>query len=578
MPDSRSPRRITAALAVAVVATTSGLAASAPASAAVAEDTEICQYSFDQFWRKLPVKITGTVTDGTTPLSPSTAVAPGTKVHLEDATVTATLPDWVETFGYESGYLPLGNGETPLNGWIAFEATNTLEGVTAPIPFSTTGRSTIVTSPSGVVDEDGSTFPIDPAALAEQTWTATGGPIVVRQALGTKMAPIPAGRTGGLIQVNGTLYVEANLGEGASALKLALDCTSGDQVLEGADHTDRLPTALGTFRAPNYAGGVNGTPMTGPVDASVATSVVPRAAAGTAASVTGATLDLRLTSAQVAEWLGHGTTTAVTGTLNLASVGATPASRAVAVSTSVTTPASGTATVSIPVPTTQWTPTGAGGADVRTADAIVLTAGSGPTAKTLVLNRNTAFAAPAADRAYPFAQILGPDPRVRFDEPDPGGPGGPRTDNPPPIDLGGGGTIAPPPVVVPPVVVPPKADPKPVGKITPVKIGGFTLKQSKGRLKITLQNLVAGVTKGRFSLVTRTKYKVGGAKKAKRITLLRATSFSLPKGRKQTLAVKLSKDATALLRGRKSVKATLTVTPAAGSTQKVVSGTVTVRR
>jgi len=485
---------------------------------------------------------------------------------------------------------PEGTGETPLQGWIAFEATNTLEGTSAPVPFSTTARSNIITetAPDGVsktVDEEASTFPIDPAPLQGQlgqpdlVWTATGGPVNVRQALGTKMAPVPAGRTGGLIQVNGSLYVEASLGEGASTLKLALDCTSGEQQEEGASHSDRLSTPLGgTFRAPNYGGAVGGAPLTGAVDAAITATAVPRAGAGAPASVSGSTLDLRLTAAQVTAWLGNTpTATPVTGTLQLLSDRATPSSQSVPVTASVTPPAAGQpSTVSIPVPTTQWTPTGTTGADVRVANSIVLTAGSGAGAKTLTLTRNTAFAAPAADRSYPFVQILGPDPRVRFDEPV--APGTPGVDNPPVIDTGG--SIAPPPVFAPPVTTPaPVVTPKPVAKTTSVRIASSSLKRTSGRLKVSLANLVktAGTT-GRFSLVTKTKYKVGKAKKAKRITLLKATTFSLAKGRSRTYAVKLTKDGAALLKARKSVKATLTVTPTKNITQKTVTRSVTVRR
>lgn len=580
------------ALVVAPVLAGAVLATFAPvAPAATVVDNEVCQYNYDSYWRRLPITITGDVTtqDGT-PIAPGASVAAGTKVQLRNATLKADqldavtgafrpgLPDWIETFGYESGFLRDGSRIT-LNGYAAFEATNTVEGVQAPTPFSTVLEARISTQ-AGLVDESASSLLVAPAPIPTLTWTATGGPVTVRQAIGTKMGPVPVGRTGGMVRVNGTVYVEAELGAEADGTRLSFDCTVGDQATtsgggQGADHTDRLPGSLTgqALRSPNFSGVVAGGPgagaLTDPVDLAVETSALRRAPAGVAASVEGADVVLRLTPDQVTAWLGNGGSATITGSVPLQGLRSVQGAQSAPVtSTTVTTPAAGQPlTVTLPLAPTSWTPQGDDGVDVRTADQIVLSALVGGTPRGLTLQRSATF----ASAAYPFAHVLGPDPRT----PPPPSTGGPGPTNPPTIDLPGGGTIAPPPVLATPAPAP---TPKPAAKTTSVRISAATLKRSNGRLKVALSNLVrsAGTT-GRFSLVTKAKYRVG-KKKAARITLLKATRFSLPKGKARTYAVKLTKDGAALLKARRSVKATLTVTPTKNVTQRTVTRSVIVRR
>lgn len=612
MSSHHRPRRLASALVLPLVGL--GLAASfvAPAQAAEIVDNEVCQYNYDSYWRVMPITITGRVAFATATTLPGgqnfaagqtipdgTNVPRGTKVQLRDATLKADqlrngefapgLPDWIETFGYDSGFLQDGT-VVPLNGYAAFEATNTVEGVAAPVAFDTAMTADLEVV-NGQVVESSSSLMVDPAELPVVEWTAAGGPISVRQAPGTTMAPIPVGRTGGDVRVNGSVYVEANLDAASPGLRLSFDCTVGDQATtgaggQGADHTDRLARNLAgtagasadpadaTLRSPDFAGTVSGggTPGSlGDVDLAATSNSIGRAGSGVATQLADGRLGVRLTPAQVTAWLGNGGPATIGGTVALTGDRSTQGTQTATMApTSVAVPAAAQPLeFSLPISATTWSPAGDLGVDVRTGDTVTLTAVVGAETRTLTLARATTHRA----TAYPFARVLGPDPRT---PPAPGTGGGVSPGNPPVI---GGGAIAPPPAVVPPAATPPMTAPKPTTKTTSVRITAATLKRAKGRLGVTLANLVKGAgTTGRFTLVTKAKYKVGKAKKAKRIALLKTTRFSLPKGKRRTYAVKLTKDGAALLKGRRSVKATLTVAPTKNVTQKTVSRTVTVRR
>ncbi len=580
-----SLRRLTLAVALPLAAAGTLLVGAPPSPAVAApvtvEESEICQYSFDQYWRRLPVELTGELYNLTTaqPIAPGGAAAPGDVIQLRAVTFTAELPPWMLTFGFDSEFLPAGEGETPISGWIAFEATNTQQGIQAPAPFSTVARSTIVVGPGGVVDEVSSTFPIDPATVAVPTWTATGGPVDVRQAIGTRMGKIPAGRDGALIDVNGSLFTETSIGSGPNVTRLFLDCTVGDQLQEGAAHTDRTPQAVGgTVRVPNFAGDVVGGPSAGsladPVDLAVVDRSLPRARSGQAATLATTALELRLDAAQRAAWLGSGGTASFSGAVTLQADRGAPASQEAAiVSTApVAVPASGPMTLTLNLASTTWTAQGDQGIDVRFADAVDVVATVAGVPRTLRLERAAASTALRAT-AYPFAFVLGPDPRTRFEDDNRGGGGGGggggsddpvSPTNPPPLG-GGGGGFAPPPVKR--------------GKETTVKIASSTLRRKSGKLAIKLTNLSGTAsTKGRFTLVTTAKHRVGKSNRKQLVPLIARSSYSLAAGKSRTYTVKLGKAATTLLKSRSSVKAKLTVTPSSSTTESVVSRTVTVRR
>jgi hypothetical protein len=539
-----------AAVAAFAVPTTGAGAASFAVS-----EPQVCQYSYDQAWRAVPVTLSGTLVDiDGDEITPGQALVPGAAVRLQGATVSAALPGWIGPFAYDGGIIGNGTSSLPVHGWIALEATNTVEGTTAPIRIDTNAIAHADVQPGQAPTEDSVTFEPVTASIPDQTWTAAGGDVLVRQAVGTKMAPIPAGRDGSPVQVNGTLFVAAELD---ASTRLFLDCLAGGQLEQGGSHSDKLPDPLSAigFRVPGFTGAVDGDPLVDPVDAQLENPGLFRAAAGQPATVTGTRLRLRLTAAQRTAWLGAAGSASVSGDVTIVGDRSTAGQQTVTVpATAVSAP--GTGDVVIDLPATTWTATGATGVDLRGADTISLTATNGAT-RTLTLQRN-----PLRATSYPFAYVLGPDPRTKFEDPTPPGGGGVGTTNPPALD--GPKAFAPPPVLT---------------RRTTVKIATTRLKRSKGKVKIRLTNLSkTATTAGKFRLVTTSKYRVGKSKKKRAITLVGSKSFSLKKGRSVTYTVKLSKDATALLKTRKSVKAKLTVTPKSTKTQKTVTKTLTVKR
>jgi hypothetical protein len=286
----------------------------APASSSAATFANQCQYSYDRYWRPVPIVFGGTLTGGAG-LAPGAQLAVGDTVRLQGGTVSAVLPSWILPFAYESGMIPEGDGELPVRAWLALEATNTAEGVRAPVALDTTARTHVVLTASGLVDEERSSIVVVEAPVPTQSWTATGGEVQVRQALGESLPSLPVGRDGAEVRVRGSLYVEATLTfPSGDVFRLYLDCLQGDQVNQGADHTDALPGTLGAFGVPGYSGTLDGVALAGPVDADLLHSQgPPRVAQGQEVELRGASLRVRLTDAQRAAWLGDATSVPITG-------------------------------------------------------------------------------------------------------------------------------------------------------------------------------------------------------------------------------------------------------------------------
>ena len=121
--------------------------------------------------------------------------------------MSALLPSWMTSFAYDAGMLPAGDSTLPVKAWLALEATNTAEGVQPPIALDTVAEVHVEFSPQGLVDESRSWITVRDAPIAVQAWTATGGEVAVRQALGDSLPPLPIGRDGAAVRVRGSLFV-----------------------------------------------------------------------------------------------------------------------------------------------------------------------------------------------------------------------------------------------------------------------------------------------------------------------------------------------------------------------------------
>lgn len=523
--------------AVALLLLAGALVAPASSAAATFPDTEFenqCQYSYDRYWRPVPMIFGGRLTNGSgTELAPGAQLAVGDTVRLEGGTVSAILPSWITTFAFEAGMIPLGDGEIPVTAYLALEATNTAEGVRAPIKLDTVARTHVVLGPNGLVDESLSSVLVDKAPLPVQTWTATGGEIQVRQGLAESLPPLPVGHNGAPVNVRGSLYVDAALTfPSGEEYHLYLDCLQGAQVDEGSTHTDVISGSLASFAVPGFSGEVGGAPLTGPVDADLRYGgPLLRVAQNGSASLDGASLRVRLTEAQRTAWLGNATTARVTGTVNLAGARSVLATRPAAVDQTVTIPAAGPVTVNLPLAATQWTAATADGIDIRGDRTIVLDATVNGAPRRLTLTRIS------ATDPYPFARFLRPGP--------PPTPMPDRTPDPQPTPV---------PTASP---TPPPAPPKQAGV---AKVRSSSLKVKSNRVSAQLS--CTGETTCTGTVTLRTAAKV----KRKYVTLTRSAKYSIAAGKRVTVRLTLSAAGKKHLRGKRRLSVAVDVKPATGKT------------
>ncbi len=478
----------------------------------------------------------GTLTDGSgTELPPTASLAVEDTVRLQNGTVSAILPTWIIEFAYASEIIGVGTTDLPVRAWLALEATNTEQGITPPIPLQTTARAHVVLTPGGVVDVEQSSLIVIQAPVPTQAWTATGGEVQVRQALGESLPPLPVGRDGADVQVRGSLYVEASLG---AAGRLYLDCLQGLQVDQGETHTDGLPGTVGAFGVPGWTGSVGATPVPGPVDADLLHNEGPRRAGlDQQAVLSGASLRLRLTDAQREAWVGDATSVLVAGRLTIDGGRSAEQSQELTVARTATLPADGPAVLSLPLPNSTWTATTDGGIDLRGARVLALDATVGGETRTLTLTRIS----PSAP--YPFARVLRPGaPRKPIPTPTASPT---QTPTPPPV-----ATASPQPTAVPTPA--PTATPAPApAPAATVAVRSSKLKLASRRVAVSLRCSGTATCKGTARLRTAAKVKLG--KRAKRVVALTGSvRYSVPAGRTATVKLTLSADGRALLKRRSS--------------------------
>jgi hypothetical protein len=509
----------------------------APASSAASSTFENqCQYSYDRYWRPVPLVFDGRLTDGSgTTLAPGAQLAVGDTVQFRDGTVSALLPSWIVTFAYESSMIPLGDGQLPVKAWLALEATNTAEGVTAPIPLTTVARTHVVLTPAGLVDEAQSSIWVESAPIPAQSWTATGGEVAVRQALGESLAPVPARPDGSTVRPRGSLYVDAALTfPSGEQFHLYLDCLQGAQVDQGEAHTDALPGVLGQFRVPGYSGTVDATPLAGAVDADLLTGAGPmRAAAGAVATLRSSVLRLRLTDAQRDAWFGNATSIRLDGTLALAGTRSVERTQTVDVEAALPVSGTGPVTLTVPLPDTAWTAATGDGVDIAGGRVLTLDATAGGVTRRLVLTRTS------ATDPYPFGRILRP-----------GATPTPIDRDPPPV-------VTPVPTVTPPA---PPLTPQPAPRAGRAGVASKALKVKANRVSASLS--CTGETTCRGTVKLRSAKKV----KKKFVVLTRAVKYTVGAGKKATVRLTLSSTGRKHVRGKKRVSVVLDVKPASGKT------------
>ncbi|MEH3055411.1 MAG: hypothetical protein PGN13_15640 [Patulibacter minatonensis] len=554
-------RRATCALTALALA---AAFAATPASAGVASLPNACLYSYDQEWREVDLGILGTTTAktaGGAPVAAGGALAPGDRVTLSAAELRSVLPDWIAKFGVEGGWLEQGT-QLAVEGWLALDATNTVEGTTAPIHFTTTARTELAYLDNGQVDGDASKVLVDPVALPSTTWTAAGGPVRVGQALGDTLGELPVGRNGSTTTPAGSLAIKVSIPAGGDTFVLTLECLPGTTGGLGANGlVEAVPPLIGSaWAAPAYTGALapGGALAEPAVDADLPRASGPvRAAVGTEAAVAGNQLRVALTPTQRDAWLGTDPVDhAVTGTVNLAASNAVPATQTVVLTGSL---ADGADLLQLQLPTTRWTRSIDATAGVRASGPITLTSPGRPD---LVLT-------PRATGPGAFQTVQRPRSSVKNPSDGTGGGTGggatetPRASTTNPPSLGETGTFRPPPATA-------------TSKPKVATVGTASLRTSKGKVKIKLTNPRPSSAKVRLTLKTTRAAKVGGKRKI--VTVASATTATLKAGKSVTVSLTLSREARALLQKTAKVGVTLTVSPVGSTTTQAVAQTLTLRR
>lgn len=230
-------------LRAAAVAATAGLllGAAGTSTAAAASRTVVnaCQYSYDSYWRDMPVTLTGT---------PSVAVAqPGQRVRLTGQVFDVTLPDWLAEYGYNFGLLQAGENRLPTEVWVAVRATNTVEGVQWQ-RVETVATTIITVTSSGSFDE-ATPFTYDAPRLTDTDWTAKGGPIAFSQARAGSLPALPVAPGGADRPVRGSVYLHVDLG----GIFLGLDCAPGGFIADGSNFSERIAPPFATVDVPSFA-------------------------------------------------------------------------------------------------------------------------------------------------------------------------------------------------------------------------------------------------------------------------------------------------------------------------------------
>lgn len=626
-----TPRNLFRAAALAV---TTGLLLAAPGTGTAAAGSQTvdnaCQYSYDSYWRDMPVTMTGT---------PNAATAKaGDTIRLSGQVFDVTLPDWLAEYGYNFGLLQAGENHLPTDVWVAVRATNTVEGVQWQ-KVETVATTKITVTSTGSFD-DATAFTYDAPTLADTDWTAKGGPVAFSQARPNSLPPLPVGPGGVNRAVRGSVFLHVDLG----GVFLGLDCVPGGFIADGSSFTERIAPPFAAVNVPSFDCINPLTPqgtMSVPVrlellsDPSDPATVRPGGSLTTSPRVGYRIPAGYLHALADAGRLQPGET-GMTGTLRVAlrAQGATPAGQVATASldgdirivvdsggqvTVFTTTDAGTVEsddvfgTAVLSPTT-WTASGTSG--------LQLAAGAVGALGTVPLGGGTdATAYGSAYARLELTPATGPATRLSLDcasgevdiaqpaiaygergnvAPAAGGDQGRyaieaneldpfatipvegvviSSPPPPPVNPAPTPEQGPAPLPAPPVV---PLGPSPSGQggsaplVRPVlAIRSTSLRAASSRVKVTVRCTGGGTCTGTLKLRTAGRVRLTKRAKARQLTLSQTVRYRVTSGRTATLTVRLSRNGSALLRRSSRVRTQVVATPAG---KKSVTLTLTLRR
>lgn len=563
-----------------------------------------CQYSYDGYWRDMPVTLTGTP-------SVSTAAA-GETVRLSGQVVDVTLPDWLAEYGYNLGLLHAGENQLPTEVWVAVRGTNTVEGVQWQ-RVETIAKTTIHVTSTGSF-QDATPFTYDAPHLSDTDWTARGGPIAFSQARAGALPVLPVGPGGANRTPKGSVYLLTDLG----GVSLGMDCAPGQFIADGSNFTEKLAPPFATVDVPAFQC-VN--PLTPQGTSTVPVSVELLADPSDPPTVQpGGTLTTqprvryRIPVAYLQALVAAGRLqpgdTELTGVLSVAlrMQGGTPATQIatapldgeirIEVSAGGTVESPDIVGTTVLTPTT-WTASGTAGLQLAAGPAgslgaVALGGGTTATAYGSVYARLTLTPETSPATRLSLDCVSGEaaiaQAGLAYGErgnvpPASGGDQGRYAIDANQLDafavipVEGVAVTQPPPAPGPapspgPAPAVPAASapagqgqtPAPVLIRPVIAIGSSSLRAASGKVKVALRCTGGGTCRGRVRLRTSGKVRLSKRARARQVTLTQARTYSVASGRTATVALPLSRDGAALLRRSSRVAAQVVAVPAQGAT------------
>lgn len=565
-------------IAAAAVVALAGTLLAEPARAADPVNNA-CLYSYDGYWRSIPMTIDGAPrTVAGNQLIDGTTLQRGDEIHLTGATISAQLPGWLAEQAYNLGILGPGTNTLNIAGEVALEATNTEEGAVRS-GFTGTASVTIIETPPGEADIVGPLI-VDQLELDAVEWTAAGGRVAVRQAAGHALDALPTPSTVHPPEIFGSLYVDVSL-PAAPDFTFNFQCLPGT-FLTGDSHTAAIAAPIATAQVPAFtdAGGA----LPGPLQADVIQTgrlfePWPQLAEPGDVRSLNSQLEMVLSAGQASEVadqleLGAGDhTVQIGGEVALAGDNASPASTAVTippVDVQFTVAGDGSVasavSVTAPLQSSTWTM-----GDVRNEPGHVGLGGQTPVALSFSGNGRQLdvtlqrYSSPLS-APTPVASIY-----PTFHSDVNWGPWVPPVEQPPPP--------VSPPSVAPPSAPPPVVQPPAVVRTPRVPAGRLTAARN-GQVAVRVRCTGNAICRGTVRLASASKIRVGTARA--RVVAFGQRAYTVRPGRTAVVRVTIPRAARkAFTRVRPRVPVRVTLQPRRGegravNVRRVLTGTALV--
>jgi hypothetical protein len=234
---------------------------------------------------------------GTASPSPATV---GSDVTLSNSSVTVAIPATLLIAGYNLGLLTTGPNSIPTTVYVARQATNvdtdpgaaTVPGTKVQVDNFTVTVTTTISDPNGVPgtgDETATPLNVN-QPLPDMVVTPTGGTVVFSQGAPGTLGSLPLGTGGAPVSIAGSVAAQASVAGGL--VKARFDCQPGTTVIDppgGTSGTTFTPSTAAAFESVTVGSGGGATTTAAGGATTTAGAATTTTAAGATTTVGGAT-------------------------------------------------------------------------------------------------------------------------------------------------------------------------------------------------------------------------------------------------------------------------------------------------